>query len=75
MMKVNIVTGDVVSDKVSCHYQEASRSINEKDGFYELMDKVLRSEVLVGGDFNGYVGSDMGGFGQVHGGFWDLTNK
>ena len=29
----------------------------------------------MGGDFNGYVGSDMGGFGQVHGGFWDLTNK
>ena len=44
-MKVNIVTGDVVSDKVSCHYQEASRSINEKDGFYELTDKVLRSKV------------------------------
>ena len=74
-MKVNIVTGDVVSDKVSCYYQEAGRSINEKDGFYKLMDQVLRSEVLVGGDSNGYVGSDMGGFGQVHGGFWDLTNK
>ena len=24
--------------------------------------------VLVGGDFNGHVGSDMGGFGEVHGG-------
>ena len=24
-------------------------------------------KVLVGGDFNGHVGSDMGGFGEVHG--------
>ena len=38
--------------------------------FYELMDKVLTSEkVLVGGDFNGHVGSDIGGFGVVLGGF------
>ena len=28
----------------------------------------MTSEVLVGGDFNGHVGSDMGGFGEVHGG-------
>ena len=33
------------------------------------MDKVVASDnVLVGSDFNGHVGSDMGGFGQVHGG-------
>ena len=33
------------------------------------MDKVVTSDVLVGGDFNGYVGGDMGGFGEVHRGF------
>ena len=33
------------------------------------MDKVVTSEVLVGGDFNGHVVSDMGGFAEVHGGF------
>ena len=34
------------------------------------MDKVVTSEkVLVGGDFNGLVGSDIGGFGEVHRGF------
>ena len=33
------------------------------------MDKVVTSDnVLVGSDFNGHVGSDMGGFGEVHGG-------
>ena len=31
------------------------------------MDKVVTSEkVWVSGDFNGHVGSDMGGFGEVH---------
>ena len=34
------------------------------------MDKVVTSEkVLVGGDFNGDVSSDMGGFREVYGGF------
>ena len=28
----------------------------------------MKSEVLVGGEFNGHVGRDMGGFGEVHGG-------
>ena len=32
------------------------------------MDKVVTSEVLMGGNFNGHVGSDVGGFGEVHGG-------
>ena len=26
-------------------------------------------KVLVGGDFNGYAGNDIGGFGEVHRGF------
>ena len=34
------------------------------------MDKAVTSEkVLVGGVFNGHVGSDMDGFGEVHGRF------
>ena len=34
------------------------------------MDEIVRSEkVLVGGDVSGHVGSDMGGFGKVYGGF------
>ena len=34
------------------------------------MDKVVTTaKVLVNGDFNGHVGSDMGEFGEVHGGF------
>ena len=44
---------------------QAGRSVNEKEEFYELMDKVATSEVLVIGDFNGYVDSNMGCFGLV----------
>ena len=36
------------------------------------MDKVVTSErVLLDRDFKGHVGSNMGGFGEVHVGFWD----
>ena len=30
---------------------------------------MTNEKVLVGGDFNGHVGNDMGGFGEVHRGF------
>ena len=68
LIKVNIFIEDVVWEVVSCYYPQTGRSVNEKEEFYELMDKVVTSEVLVVGDFNGHVGSDMGGFGEIHGG-------
>ena len=69
VIKVNIVIGDVVWEVVSSYCPQPGRSVNKKDKFYELKDKVVTSEkVLVGGDFNGHVGSGMGGFGDVHGG-------
>ena len=55
--KVSIIIGDVVWEVVSCYCPQAGRSVN------------VTSKMLVGGDFNGHVGSDMGGFGEVHGGF------
>ena len=41
VMKVNIVIGDVVWEVVSCYCPQAGRSVNEKEEFYELMNKVL----------------------------------
>ena len=38
------------------------------------MDKIVTSTVLVGSDFNGHVGGDIGGLGEVHGRFWDWAN-
>ena len=69
VMKVNIVIRDEVWEVVSCYCPQAGRSVNEKEEFHELIDKFVTSEkVLVGGDFNAHVGSDVGGFGEVHGG-------
>ena len=46
---------------MSCYCPQAGRSVNKKKQLYEPMDKVVTSEkMLVGGDFNDYVGSDMG---------------
>ena len=70
VMKVNTVIGDVVWEVVSCYYPQTGRPVNEKEDIYELIDKVVSTEkVLVGGDFNGHVGSDMSGIGEVHGDF------
>ena len=40
VMKVNIVIGNLVWEVVSCYCPQAGRSLNEKEEFYELMDKV-----------------------------------
>ena len=65
-----VVIEDVVWEAVSCYCPQVVRSVNEKEGFYEQMDKVVTCEkVLVGVDLNGYVGSDVGDVGEVHGGF------
>ena len=64
VMKVNIIIRDVAWEVVSCNCPQAGRSVNKKEEFCELMDKVVTSEkLLVGVDFNGHVGSDIGGFG------------
>ena len=41
MLKINIVVRDVVWEVVYCYNLQAGRSVNEKDGFYEPMDKVV----------------------------------
>ena len=70
MMEVNVVIGDVVWEVVSCYCPQTGRSVNEKEEFNELMDKFVTSEkVLMGGDFNDHVGSDIVGFVDVHGDF------
>ena len=47
VMKVYIVIGSVVWEIVSCYCSQVGRSLNEKEEFYELMDKVVTSEKLL----------------------------
>ena len=66
-VKVNIAIGDIVWEVVCCYCSQVGGSVNKKEQFYELMHKVGTSEkVFVIGNFNSHVGSDMGGFGEVH---------
>ena len=69
VMQVSIVIGNVVWEVVTCYCPQAGRSANEKEEFYERKGKVVASEkMLLSGEFNGHVGSDMGCFGEFHGG-------
>ena len=66
VMEVIIVIGNIVWEVVSCYRLQVDRSVNEKEEFYELIANIVTVEkVLVDGDFNGHVGSDMGGFGEA----------
>ena len=44
VMKINVVIGDVVWEVVSCYCPQAGRSVNEKEEFYEIMDKIATYE-------------------------------
>ena len=46
-MKVNIVTSDVTLEVAPCYCPQAGRSVNKKEKFYELMDKVMTSEKVL----------------------------
>ena len=42
--KVTIVNKDVLWEVVSCYCPQAGRSVNEKEEFYEIMDKIATYE-------------------------------
>ena len=81
LTKLNTNIEDVVWKVVSYYCPRVGRSVNEREGFYELMDKVVIIEkgMLMGMlmivnkamlmIINGHVGSVMGGFREVHGVF------
>ena len=46
VMKVNIIIGDVVWEVVSCYCPQTGRSVNKKEEFYELKDKVVTREKM-----------------------------
>ena len=44
MTKVTVVNKDVLWEVVSCYCPQAGRSVNEKEEFYEIMDKIATYE-------------------------------
>lgn len=57
-----------VGVKLSCYCKQTGRSAYK--GLHELKNKVATYEVMVGGDFTGHDGCDVGGFGEVDWDFW-----
>ena len=48
---------------MSCYCPQTGRSTTEREEFYELMNKVVVSEVLAEVNFNDHAGCDVGDFG------------
>lgn len=67
VMKVNVIIGDAVWEVVSCYCSLNGRSATVKEFFSSRIK--LFTEVLLGGDFSGHAGCDVGAFGEVNGGF------
>ncbi|KAK6729205.1 hypothetical protein RB195_006321 [Necator americanus] len=74
LMAVKVDTGEVELRVVSAYAPQAGCSEEEKASFWEDLEQYvqsLKSEeiLLIGGDFNGHVGSRKDGFESCHGGY------
>jgi hypothetical protein len=71
---VKLVVGDLVLNIVSAYAPQVGLDENVKKQFWEDLEEMLRDipsseKLIIGGDFNGHVGTTNGGFEGVHGGF------
>ena len=63
VIKSDVIIEDTGCEVVSCYCPQTGRSTTEREEFYELMNKVVVSEVLAEGNFNDHAGCDVGDFG------------
>ncbi|XP_019262183.1 PREDICTED: uncharacterized protein LOC109240018 [Nicotiana attenuata] len=73
-MIIKLVVGEYNLNVVSSYASHASLDKEVKRRFYEGLDETVRQvppaeKLFRGGDFNGHIGSIVGGYGEVHGGF------
>ncbi|KAK6760556.1 hypothetical protein RB195_021861 [Necator americanus] len=74
LMAVKVDTGEVELRVVSAYAPQAGCSEKEKASFWEDLEQYVQSlegeeVLLIGGDFNGHVGSRKDGFESCHGGY------
>ncbi|KAK6764498.1 hypothetical protein RB195_024719 [Necator americanus] len=74
LMAVKVDTGEVELRVVSAYAPQMGCSEEEKACFWEDLEQYVRSleseeVLLIGGDFNGHVGSRKDGFESCHGGY------
>ncbi|XP_071695187.1 uncharacterized protein [Rutidosis leptorrhynchoides] len=74
IMSVRLVIQEVTFTVICAYAPHAGRGDAEKRHFWESLDAVVRMcpsdhSLLIGGDLNGHIGSDVEGYAGVHGGF------
>nr|XP_016457405.1 PREDICTED: uncharacterized protein LOC107781244 [Nicotiana tabacum] len=72
-MTIKLVVGECTLNLVSAYTPQAALDEEIKRSFWEGLDDIVCSippseRLIIGGDFNGYIGSSVGGYTEVHGG-------
>ncbi|XP_070029870.1 uncharacterized protein [Nicotiana sylvestris] len=78
LMTIKLVVGEYTLNVLSAYAPQAGLDEEIKRRFWEGLDDIIRSilpssRLFIGGDFNGHIGSSVGGYTEVHGdfGFWE----
>ncbi|XP_019263198.1 PREDICTED: craniofacial development protein 2-like [Nicotiana attenuata] len=73
-MSIKLVVGERTLNIVSAYAPHVGLDEEVKRRFWEGLDEIVHhvppaEKLFIGGDFNGHIGSTVGGYGEVHGGF------
>jgi len=74
IMAIKVVVGSVILNVVSVYASQKGLSDEVKKRFWEDLDMFVRAvprseRIFIGGDFNGHIGGDSGGYESAHAGF------
>ncbi|XP_019265291.1 PREDICTED: craniofacial development protein 2-like [Nicotiana attenuata] len=74
VMEVKLVVGGLNFNVISAYAPQIGLGEKVKRQFWEDLDEVVRGipcteMIFIGGDFNGHIGANVGGYDDVHGGF------
>ncbi|XP_016574444.1 uncharacterized protein LOC107872187 [Capsicum annuum] len=73
-MSIKVVIGRSAVNVISAYIPQVGLDKKEKKVFWEVLDEMVRftlssKKLFIGGDFNWHIGSVLGGYNYVHGGF------
>ncbi|XP_009782931.1 uncharacterized protein [Nicotiana sylvestris] len=74
LMTIKLVVGECTLNVVSAYAPHAGLDEEVKRHFWEGLDEIVHNvppveRLFIGEDFNGHIGSTVGGYGEVHDGF------
>ncbi|XP_070002445.1 uncharacterized protein [Nicotiana sylvestris] len=74
LMEIKLMVGELTLNVIRTYAPQVGLDEEVKRHFWEELDEVVCGippieKLFKGGDFNGYIGTSIGGYGEVHGGF------